>query len=460
MHGNLTVCEEKEATMHRTSEQKYNRYSAIIQEFMDPIATEQGLASGFVKRRSKLSATTFTETLVLGVLNNPEATLNELVQISAKLGVDVSEPGLHGRINEQGVALLKGLLDSSLKQFAAQGSVPAEVLAQFSRVDILDSTQMILPAALAPYFAGHNSPGTAASLKLQLSVDYLHGRLNALQVGAGRSPDQTCDLAAQLATPGSLQLFDMGYAVLDRLRRIGEKHAYFLTPLKTRTNVYLHVADSHPLDLAAWLTAHDQDLVEHGLFVGEEERLPVRLVAVRLPQPKVDARRRQAQHNARKKGRQVTPRHLDLLAWQLLMTNVPEHLLAAEALVTLYRVRWQIELFFKLCKSQFKLAAVGPWRLHRVLCHLYARLIGIVLFQWLIAPWRFLDEGELSPVKAFPIVQRQALPILHALHAGGVGLADILADMSDDFLRYALKTPRKSSPSTFTRIRQLEVAGA
>lgn len=443
--------------MRRKSKDEYSRKSEMIQEFMQPIATEQGIASGFVKRQSKMSATGFAETMILGVLDKQEATLNDLVQISAKLGVEISEPGLHGRINDEGVVLLKSLLDSSLKQFAAQGEVPAEVLAQFSRVDILDSTQITLPKALAPHFAGYNSPGTEAALKIQLSVDYLNGRLNTLQIGAGRVPDQKCDLAVQLATPNSLQLFDMGYAVLDRLRRIQDKEAYFLTPFKTCTNVYLQADDVKPLDLAKWLAAQDQDgaVVDQWVFVGEDERLPVRLIAYRLSQAKVNKRRRQARHNARKKGRQVTQRHLQLLAWGLMITNSPVTKLAAEALITLYQVRWQIELFFKLCKSQFRLDVVGPWRLQRLLCQLYARLIGIVLFQWLIAPWPFLDEGELSPVKAFPIVRRQALPILLALHAEGHGLANILADMSNDFLRYALKTPRKKSPSTFTRLDQL-----
>jgi hypothetical protein len=444
--------------MRRKSQDEYSRKSEMIQAFMQPIATEQGIESGFVKRRSKLTATGFTETMVLGVLDQPEATLNELVQIRAKIGIEISEPGLHSRINDEGVALLKGLLDISLKQFAAHSGVPADVLVQFSRVDILDSTQITLPKTLADHFAGYNSPGTDAALKIQLSLDYLQGRLNALHLGAGRVPDQNCDLAAQLATPDSLQLFDMGYAVLERLRRIDEQQAYFLTPLKTRTNVYAHRDAAQPLDLAAWLTAQAQagnTVIDQGVFVGEEERLPVRLVAYRLPQAKVDQRRRQAHHNARKKGRQVTHRHLQLLAWGLMITNVPVEKLASEALLTLYRVRWQIELFFKLCKSQFRLAVVGPWRLPRLLCQLYARLIGIVLFQWLTAPWRFLDEGELSPVKAFPIVRRQALPILQALAAGGMGLTVILAQMSDDFLRYALKSSRKKSPSTFARLRQL-----
>jgi hypothetical protein len=443
--------------MRRKSQDEYSQKSEMIHQFLKEVTTDQGEASGFVKRRSKMTAEIFAETVILGWLDKPEASLNELVQISAKLGVDISEPGLHGRINAEGVVLLKSLLDSSLKQFAAQGTVPAKVLAQFSRIDILDSTQITLPKALASHFAGYNSPGTEAALKIQLSMDYLKGRLNALLMGAGRVPDQKCDLAVQLATPGSLQLFDMGYAVLERLRRIQDKAAYFLTPLKTRTNVYAQVADAHPLDLAAWLAQQPQadGVVDRWVFVGEDERLPVRLVAYQLSQATVDKRRRQARRTARKKGHQVTQRHLQLLAWGLMMSNIPAEKLPGEALITLYRVRWQIELFFKLCKSQFRLAMVGAWRLQRLLCQLYARLIGIVLFQWLTAPWRFLDEGELSPVKAFSIVRRQALPILSALHADGVSLAHILAQMSDDFLRYALKTPRKKSPSTFVRLAQL-----
>jgi hypothetical protein len=57
---------KSEDTMRRKRMNEYSRKSEMIQEFMQPIATEQGLESGFVKRRSKLTATAFTETLVLG----------------------------------------------------------------------------------------------------------------------------------------------------------------------------------------------------------------------------------------------------------------------------------------------------------------------------------------------------------------------------------------------------------
>lgn len=443
--------------MRRKRKDKYTQQSEMIQTFLQAVATEQGAMSGFVQRQSKMTAAVFAQTLILGLLDNAEATLNDLVQISAKIGVTISEPGLHGRINEAGVSFLKGLLDSSLKQFAASSAVPAEVLRGFSRVDLLDSTQITLPKALAPHFAGYNSPGTEAALKIQLSVDYLQGRLNALHIGAGRVPDQTCELAVQLAIPNSLQIFDRGYAVLARLRQIAAQDAYFLTPLKTSTNVYTPPEATTPVDLAAWLERQPaaDTIVDVEVVVGTEDRLPVRLVAYRLPREQVERRRRQARHNARKKGRSVTPRHLHLLAWGLLLTNIPASRLPASTLIALYRVRWQIELFFKLCKSQFRLAVVGPWRLHRLLCQLYARLIAVILFQWLIAPWRFLADRELSPPKAFRIVRQQARPLLAALRAHGDGLAAILAEMQDDFLRYALKTVRRKSPSTFGLVRQL-----
>ncbi len=444
--------------MRQATGNKYTRQSEIIETFLREVAEEHGMTSDFVKRRSKMTAEVFAQTMILGLLEQPEATLNDLVQISGKLGVDITEPGLHGRINERAVALLKQLLDSSLKHFAAQGTVPATVLAHFTRVDILDSTQITLPPALAEYFAGHNSPGTEAALKIQLSIDYLSGQLNAVQLGAGRDPDQTCDLAVQLAQPGSLQLFDMGYAVLNRLRRIDARDAYFLTPLKTRTHVYAHPTDTTPLDLAVWLEqqAGTGNSVDQWVYVGAAERLPVRLIAYRLSPQQTARRRRHARRNARKKQRGVTKRHLQLLAWGLMLTNIPTALLTAEALLTLYRVRWQIELFFKLCKSQFRLAAVRSWRRPRLLCQLYARLIGVALFQWLIVPWRFLDQGELSPPKAYRIMRRYILAIITALRAAGAGLPAILAEMSDDFLRYALKSPRKKSPSTFSLLAQLE----
>jgi hypothetical protein len=83
-------------------------------------------------------------------------------------------------------------------------------------------------------------------------------------------------------------------------------------------------------------------------------------------------------------------------------------LTVAQGLV-LGHLRWQIELLFKLWKSYCRLARVAGRRRERVLCDLYAKLIGIVITQFLMAPWRLTAAGELSAVKALRVCQRTAL---------------------------------------------------
>jgi hypothetical protein len=87
---------------------------------------------------------------------------------------------------------------------------------------------------------------------------------------------------------------------------------------------------------------------EFPLFLGDSQRLPVRLVLSRCPQQVVDSRRRTAYANAKRKGRQPSQKYLTLLAWSFFITNVPDTMLSATQIIQFYRIRWQIELIFKL----------------------------------------------------------------------------------------------------------------
>ena len=106
----------------------------------------------------------------------------------------------------------------------------------------------------------------------------------------------------------------------------------------------------------------------------------------------VDRRRQRARADARRKGRTVSDRHLALLAWNVFISNVPATMLSAQQVAQLYPVRWQVELVFKLWKSE------SPWIgsrcRERVLCELYAKLIAAVLLCFLTAPHRLTLEAE------------------------------------------------------------------
>jgi hypothetical protein len=54
------------------SQEKYSQKSALLEQLFDNSAAQFGRASGFVKRRSKLSAEVFVKGLVMGWTARPE----------------------------------------------------------------------------------------------------------------------------------------------------------------------------------------------------------------------------------------------------------------------------------------------------------------------------------------------------------------------------------------------------
>ena len=431
---------------------EFIRRSAIVQEMLGEEAEKLGRESGFVERQSKMTGAGFATTLILGWLDNPQATLNELIQGSQQLGIDISESGLHQRLNDRAVMFLKALLERSVSLCQERQRLPAEVLQPFSQVNVLDSSIVTLPEELSGLFAGSGQRGCSASVKLQLNFDYLTGALNALEVLAGRTPDQRCDFHRQFAQPNSLHLFDLGYFDQQVFKDLAQAQAYFVSRLQTQAALYWASDDSQAVDLLAVLQSQPARRGELTVYMGRHARVPVRLVFDRLPSSVVAERRRKAKAKARKRGQTASPHRLALLEWALFMTNVPADWLTPDQILVVYRVRWQAELVFKLWKSQAKLKCVGTCKPARVLCQFYARLVGVVLFHWSVAPWRFATMSELSLPKAFRILQRYALRLLDAIAAGWTTVPDVLHRLAEDFLRFAPKNTRKKSPSTYQRL--------
>ena len=71
-------------------------------------------ATRFVQRRSKLTGSLFAQTLVFGWPANPQATLGELAQVAAALGLTISPQGLDDRFSPQAAALLRQLLEAAM----------------------------------------------------------------------------------------------------------------------------------------------------------------------------------------------------------------------------------------------------------------------------------------------------------------------------------------------------------
>ena len=131
-------------------------------------------------------------------------------------------------------------------------------------------------------------------------------------------------------------------------------------------------------------------MIDMPILLGATHRLRCRLIAVRIPQEVAARRRQQAHEKAAKHGRAASREYLRWQDWTIFVTNCEPERLTWKAVVILYRVRWQIELMFKLWKSHNGLATYRPEAsAQERLALIYAKLIGVIVQHWILvtATW-------------------------------------------------------------------------
>jgi hypothetical protein len=205
-----------------------------------------------------------------------------------------------------------------------------------------------------------------------------------------------------------------------------------------------------PLHLAQLLKHQPRQPFELDVLLGVDHQLPTRLIAIPLPQEVADRRRHRAKETARRKGRTLSPEYLASLDWLLFVTNVPAAMLSMAQVALLYRVRWQIELVFKLWKSYAGLQRTQTLRRERVLYELYAKMIGLVLTHFLLAPWRMptgpAANCEISLFKVRDILQDFAKELMRTLSVW-TDLLAVLARLIRRIERLGFKQKRTKHPN-------------
>jgi len=90
----------------------------------------------------------FAQTLVFGWMSNPQATLEQLAQTAASLGVEISPQGVDERFNQEAADYLQEVLAVGVGQVISAPAVAIPILERFSQVYIQDSTILQLPEEL------------------------------------------------------------------------------------------------------------------------------------------------------------------------------------------------------------------------------------------------------------------------------------------------------------------------
>jgi hypothetical protein len=399
--------------------------------------------------QAKFSASTLVQTLVLGWLAHPDATVEQLSQSAARVGVDVTAQAIDQRFTLATAALLQQVLCASVQHLIASDGLSIPILQRFTGVRIHDSTTIVLPDALAELWAGcggSTTTHTASALKCGVQLDLLTGALSGLDLADGRASDQRLGVQQAPLPKGSLRLADLGFYDLGVLGSLSAAEVYWLSKLEPTALISDATHSNCPLlafvtslgDLAQW---------EGEVWVGRGRRLRARLMVKRVPQEVADQRRRRIRKSARDKGHNPSAVALALAAWTILITNIPAEMVSLEEALIVVKVRWQIELLFKLWKSQGR---VDRWRTEkaaRIMCEVYAKLLALVLQQWVLAVscWMYPDR---SLVKAAQVVRDHAVELASS-RARPERLEEVLETIQRVLKRTARMNTRLKHPNTY-----------
>jgi DDE family transposase len=414
-----------------------------LQDVLHRYANQAGRDHAFVRRQRNLSGASFVQTLVWGWLANPEATLEELSQTAALCGVTISPQGLAQRMTAQAANCLRAVLEASLLAVAQGGTGTETFLQRFNGVYLLDSTTVPLPKQWETLWPGcGNQHGASAALKVQTLWDYQQGNLH-VSLHPGR--DHDLRLPVPPLPAGALRISDSGYFHVEALQALAADGGYYLTrvPCKVR----LHDPVGKVWRLSDFLRRYaDPDF--DGWVCLTTNGLACRLLAQRAPEAVVAQRQARLRQAAKRKGKTVSQEALALAAWTLLVTNLPDGQLSFAEAFVLLRLRWQIELLFKLWKQHSHLEQSRSHQPDRRMCEIYAKLLGLLL-QHAVLLATCWDVPNRSLVKLAKTLRKFTFMLADALWADTAAFVCVL-----DTLRRVLRAgcrlnTRKARPSHF-----------
>ena len=345
--------------------------------------------TGWSKRQGKIDPFEFVCSLSVGQLSASRPTLSSQSQ---SLTEPVTRQAIDQRYTAEAVEFLKLSFAHVMAQtFDWSPTHPqAEALrAHFSALYLLDSTCFDCADSLKDLFPSCGGDGSAANVKVLLRYELITGRLEPLEVMAGKRSDQGQALkAAERLQAGQLQLQDKGFYDAKAWQAAQQRGAYLLMPLPHSVTLWTRSAEDGPeqsLDLAAELKATQANKIQWPqVYAGTKNHRagPLRLVAFRRT-PESAARHRQGlRESMRTKGRTPSETALQLAGWVLLLTNAPAEKLPSSMMSYLYRVRWQVELIFRQTKSVLRLDKSESKDPNRIQCEIWGRLISAVLLFW------------------------------------------------------------------------------
>jgi hypothetical protein len=157
-----------------------------------------------------------------------------------------------------------------------------------------------------------------------------------------------------VSSPGDIFVADRAYGYVNSLSKV---LAHGACVVRVRwTDLATYTAQGKPFTLINWLRTTFATAVAEAqeielLLTTPQRTFPLRLVACPLPPAEVERARLRIRRKAQKRQSKPTAESLFVAGFVLVVTNLPCEHWSPTQVSELYRVRWQVELYFKRLKS-------------------------------------------------------------------------------------------------------------
>jgi hypothetical protein len=204
---------------------------------------------------------------------------------------------------------------------------------------------------------------------------------------------------------------DRGYGQAAGIGHVHQKGGFVIVRHNAQ-NLPIETEDGRAKDLRPWLNTLSQSgqLGSCRGFLRTEanQRMEVRLCAVRKSNEAIVATQRRLRARASRKAQRLKPETLDYAQWVIVLTTVAPDVLTDEQVLEWYRLRWQIELAFKRLKSLAELGHLPKYDDASSRAWLYGKLLVALLTERMqrhagaFSPWgmRWLEPESSAQLLA------------------------------------------------------------
>jgi hypothetical protein len=225
-----------------------------------------------------------------------------------------------------------------------------------------------------------NAPGsTQPEWRLHLKLDVGQGRVMGAEITDAHGGESFARLPMEA---DEIVVGDRAYSYFRSIAAVLTKDAHVVTRINW-TSLPLYQANGERFALIDWLRQLQAPAEQPAFIQQGEERYALRVIACPLPPQAAEDARRRARKQARADKRNITEETLLAAGFILLVTDLSAALWPIAAILCLYRVRWQVELQFKLCKSLLHFDFLRTRDPHLARTYLFGKLLCLLLLEQL-----------------------------------------------------------------------------